>query len=153
MFTRSAHGTLLGPLLLVPLIALTGCEGYEQPGGDEAGKEHRQTETRQQRMETEMQRQEQETEVRQQGREAEPTTRDRSNPPTAGETDESSELMSMTELSVQVPQDLRAGTYTLSCPVPESALRQQAGQQPTREDVQLRITVRQDQQNQSGTNR
>lgn len=166
MFARTRFTALIGALFLVPLMF--ACEGYDQPGEDEELLETEQQEEvrpgQEEQARPGQQQQQEEMETRQQRREAETERGERPERPAppeetdeaAGEEEEMTERMSMTEFSVEIPEDLSSGSYTLSCPVPEDARRQQAGQeqtQPTRDDVQLQITVRQGQgQQETSTN-
>lgn len=169
MSTRSHFGALAGTLLLVPLMAVAACEGYEEPGQDETLGE--QTETEQQDMrpgeqepgaDLETRQQEREMETRSERREAEtdPGARpDRPAPPTTEEGEEpttaGTATVTMTEFSLELPENMSPGSYTLTCQLPEDAMARQSGEQAQqgRQDVQLDITVKRGQQSGQSMNR
>lgn len=165
MFTRRRLRALAGTLLMVPLLAFTACEGYEEPGEqmdqEQAGEQppvqgERPSDARQDDPATaepgdpaveETQRREAERPERP----APPTTTEEADErtPETGEagrdagaaTAGSAATTAMTELSVELPPDLSAGSYEMTCRMEDQPGRQAAGQSETDQDVLLSITV------------
>lgn len=167
MFTRRHLRALAGTLLMVPLLAFTACEGYEEPGDqmdqEQAGEQppvqgERPSDVQQDDPATagdpggeETQRREAERP----DRPAPPTTTegaDERTPEagdaerdagaaTAGSAAATAASTAMTELSVELPPDLSAGSYAMTCRMQDQPDRQAAGQPETDQDVRLSITV------------
>lgn len=176
MYTKNP-AVLASSLLLVPVLALAACEGFESESefgeteqteiqtGQDSDFQTRDQDDQQDRdarleqgQDTDARLEQDadaatDAETRTQRREAEdPRLTEETDAEETRAASAESSMMTMTEFSVQLPQNLTSGSYTLSCPIPENARRDQSSEaQATREDVQLRISVRENQQQQSGS--